>query len=338
MANNEDLVQRIFQDLNLPGVNTNGTQLNTRWITEDIRPAHHNTLAANNRWATTDNMFASADADDGTLGIDRSGLATETPGRSLADIIDERSRTIQRIVEPVLVQDNYESARKRIVEFTNQLFESSAHFLKDANIPCPAAEKAAQISAIERPEEIQLLSVARETVNAALTVPEVADNYEYYKQQSLSILEHYRTLGRDLMRQEQTFKDKLSKYDKLVAQIKSLTDIPGISDTEEMTNLLKSYEAALKVAAERFHFGDEYKQFLQKTREWAFVRDILMLHRVAVADAQAGPTCGVCLEDHVTHALTGCGHTFCASCKSQLGRACPLCRKSITGAIKIFFN
>lgn len=328
----EDLVQRVFQ-----GLNTNGVQLNNRWMTEDIRPAHHNTLAANNRWAATDNMFAAVDA-DGTLGIDRSGLATETPSRSLADIMDERSRTIQRVAEPTLAADNYESARKRIVEFTNQLFESTAHFLKDSNVPCPAAEQAASVAVIERADEIELMTVARNTVNAALAVPETADNYEHYKQQSLSILEHYRTLGRDLMRQEQTFKDKLSKYDRLVAQIKSLTEIPGIADTEEMNNLLKSYEAALKVATERFRFGDDYKQFLQKMREWALVRDILMLHRVAVADAQAGPTCGVCLEDHVTHALTACGHTFCASCKSQLGRACPLCRKTITGAIKIFFN
>jgi hypothetical protein len=326
----EDLVGRIFASFNNP-INV------ANRMSDDIRPAHHNTLTANSRWATTDNMFASVDA-DGTLGIDRSGLSTETPGRSLADIIDERSRTIQRIIDPVLNADNYESARKRIVEFTNQLFESSAHFLKDANIPCPAAERAATIAVIERPEETELLNVARETVNAALAVPEVADNYEHYKQQSLSILEHYRTLGRDLMRQEQTFKDKLSKYDKLVAQIKSLTEIPGIADTDEMTNLLKSYEAALKVASERFHFGDEYKHFLQKTREWALVRDILMLHRVAVSDAQAGPPCSVCLEDHVTHALTACGHTFCGSCKSQLGRACPLCRKTITGAIKIYFS
>lgn len=329
----DDAAQRVFQ-----GINNQGVQLNTRWITEDnIRPAHHNTLSSNSRWATTDNMFATVDA-EGTLGIDRSGLATEVPSRSLSDIIDERSRTIQRIVEPILEADNYDSARKRVVEFTNQLFESSAHFLKDANIPCPAAEKAAQISAIERPEEIQLLTVARETVNAALTVPEAEDNYEHYKKQSLSILEHYRNLGRDLMRQEQTFKDKLSKYDKLAGQIKTLTEIPGITDTEEMTNLLKSYEAALKVAAERFRFGDEYKQFLQKTREWALVRDILMLHRVAVADAQAGPPCGICFEDHITHALTGCGHTFCGSCKAQLGRACPICRKTISGAIRIYFN
>lgn len=328
----EDLVGRIFASFNNP------INVAPRIISDDVRPAHHNTLAANNRWATTDNMFAAVDA-DGTLGIDRSGLATETPGRSLADIIDERSRTIQRIAEPALNADNYESVRKRIVDFTNQLFESSAHFLKDANIPCPAAVRAATIAAIERPEEIELLNVALKTVNAALSVPAAEeDNYTNYKQQSLSILEHYRNLGRDLMRQEQTFKDKLSKYDKLVAQIKSLTEIPGIADTEEMTNLLKSYEAALKVAAERFHFGDEYKQFLQKTREWALVRDILMLHRVAVSDAQAGPPCSVCLEDHVTHALTACGHTFCGSCKAQLGRACPLCRKTITGAIKIFFN
>jgi hypothetical protein len=325
----DDLVQRIFQNMNAPHI---------EWTNSDeLRPAHHNTLASNNRWATTDNMFASVDA-DGTLGIDRSGLATETPARSLADIMDERTRTIQRIAEPILNVDNYESLRKSIVEFTNQLFESSAHFLKDANIPCPAAKRAATIAAVEQPEEAELLTVARASINSTLTLPEAEDNYTHYKQQSLSILEHYRTLGRDLMRQEQTFKDKLSKYDKLVAQIKTLTEIPGIADTEEMTNLLKSYSAAIKVAADRFHFGDEYKQFLQKTREWTLMRDILMLHRVAVSDAQAGPPCSVCLEDHVTHALTACGHTYCASCKSQLGRACPLCRKTITGSIRIFFN
>lgn len=325
----DDLVQRIFQNMNTPHI---------EWATSDeLRPAHNNTLASNNRWATTDNMFASVDADS-TLGIDRSGLATETPARSLADIMDERTRTIQRIAEPILNVDNYESLRKSIVEFTNQLFASSANFLKYANIPCPAAERAATLVTVERPEEAELLTVARSSINSTLTLPEAEDNYTHYKQQSLSILEHYRTLGRDLMRQEQTFRDKLNNYDKLVAQIKTLTEIPGIADTEEMTNLLKSYSAALKVAADRFHFGDEYKQFLQKTREWALVRDILMLHRVAVTDPQAGPPCSVCLEDLVTHALTGCGHTYCRSCTAQLGRACPLCRKTIAGSIRIFFN
>jgi hypothetical protein len=303
----------------------------------DIRPAQHNTLSSNDRWAVADNMFASVDADT-TLGVDMSGLSTNTPGRSLEAIISERIQAIQTLAEPIVAGDGVETIRKNLVAFVNQIFESSAQFLKDS-CPCAAAETAAAISASAKPSEEELLGVARQTINDTLNVEATdEDNYDTFKRQSLAILENYRTLGRDLIRQEQTFKSKLAKYDKIAAQIKSLTDITGIEDTPEMANLLKSYGEALKVAAEKFNFGEEYTLFLQKHREWVLLRDILMLHRVPVSDAQPGPTCGVCLEDPVTHALTSCGHTFCANCRSQLGRACPLCRKTITGAMKVFFN
>jgi hypothetical protein len=302
----------------------------------DIRPAQHNTLASNDRWAVSDNMFASVDADT-TLGIDMSGLSTSTPGRSLEAIISERIQVIQGLAEPIVAGDGIETIRKNLVAFVNQIFESSAQFLKDS-CPCAAAETAAIYADQPKPSEEELLAIARHTINTTLNVEESEDNYDTFKRQSLAILENYRTLGRDLIRQEQTFKSKLSKYDKIAAQIRSLTEISGIEDTPEMANLLKSYGDALKVAAEKFHFGEDYTLFLQKHREWVLLRDILMLHRVPVSDAQPGPTCGVCLEDPVTHALTSCGHTFCANCRSQLGRACPLCRKTITGAMKVFFN
>ncbi len=302
----------------------------------DIRPAQHNTLASNDRWAVTDNMFASVDADT-TLGIDMSGLSTSTPGRSLEAIISERIQAIQAVAEPIIAGDGIETIRKNLVAFVNQIFESSAQFLKNDS-PCASAETAAAISAQPKPTEEELLAVARQTINTTLNVEAPEDNYDNFKRQSLTILENYRTLGRDLIRQEQTFKSKLVKYDSIAAQIKTLTEIPGIQDTPEYANLLKSYSDALKVAADKFHFGEEYTLFLQKYREWTLLRDVLMLHRVAVADSQAGPTCGVCLEDPVTHALTSCGHTFCANCRSQLGRACPLCRKTITGAMKVYFN
>ena len=55
-------------------------------------------------------------------------------------------------------------------------------------------------------------------------------------------------------------------------------------------------------------------------------------------EAESTDKCVICLDKPFTHALRPCGHLIaCTDCAKKLPKECPICRRTISDTLKIFF-
>ncbi len=48
--------------------------------------------------------------------------------------------------------------------------------------------------------------------------------------------------------------------------------------------------------------------------------------------------CPICTTYEVTHAISGCGHTFCGGCVEKLNKKCATCNTSFVKPVRIYFS
>ncbi len=48
--------------------------------------------------------------------------------------------------------------------------------------------------------------------------------------------------------------------------------------------------------------------------------------------------CPICTTYEVTHAISGCGHTFCGGCVEKLNKKCATCNMSFVKPVRIYFS
>ncbi len=48
--------------------------------------------------------------------------------------------------------------------------------------------------------------------------------------------------------------------------------------------------------------------------------------------------CPICATYEVTHAISGCGHTFCGGCVEKLNKKCATCNMSFVKPVRIYFS
>ncbi|XP_055344938.1 baculoviral IAP repeat-containing protein 3-like [Paramacrobiotus metropolitanus] len=87
----------------------------------------------------------------------------------------------------------------------------------------------------------------------------------------------------------------------------------------------------------------QYKHRLQTFRELKDLINAAKRIKARITDmrldeqSQLDKDCSVCLDKKVSLCFTPCGHAICCDVCAKRLRECPLCRKRVTGKIKLFF-
>ena len=80
-----------------------------------------------------------------------------------------------------------------------------------------------------------------------------------------------------------------------------------------------------------------FDKFIAAKRKFIHYRLLLSSNNSIKADNNA-PLCSICISEVVTHALVGCGHTYCMKCSRKQLSQCYICRCKIKDRVKIYFG
>ncbi len=261
---------------------------------------------------------------------------TQRAARTLEALLEERRTNVSSVVST----KDMDGQRSKLVGLMRELMAANADFMKTDGtlIEESVALSAAFGTGIRYDEDMK---AARAKVNEILDGvfdDGSSDTFDKYKAMCRAIFNYYQTLGRSLRSSEDELKKRISNFDDLQTRLKVLTSMER-REGAEYEALLAATEAYLRSNYDNYKVDDEFRQYISLYKQWSLLRSIVMTFRVADGHAASTvPTCGICMEDPVSHALQGCGHTYCSNCVRQLGRQCAICRTAIGGKIKIFFT
>jgi hypothetical protein len=254
--------------------------------------------------------------------------------RTLEALLEERRTNVSAAAST----KDMDGQRSNLVGLMRELMAANADFMKTEGtlIEESVALSAAFGTGIRYDED---LIAARATINDILDgVSADMDTFDKYKAMCRAIFDYYQTLGRSLRSSEDALKQRISNFDDLQNRLKVLTSMER-REGAEYDMLVSATEAYLRFNYDLYKVDEDFRQYIGFYKQWSMLRSIVMTFRVADGSTAANvPTCGICMEDPVSHALQTCGHTYCSNCVRQLGRQCAICRTAIGGKIKIFFT
>ena len=312
--------------------------LNTRDMTpNDISNAMYNAnyISSSDVNAVLSNENAPAEWSAGLTDLSSANLI-QNPKRSLESIIEERKQAIERKVIEQTFGDQFERLKAELTAFVNGIVGSSAKLFATDSQPDSFME-AASLNSEFGSAAPELDDAVADLSARLMSLCSDRSAFDNFKGQLVYLLDSYKTVGRELKKAESTLRAKLEEFDKLKSDVSILLRAGDGGD--EFMALQEAYLTYVKKRYSGTDLDESYKSCLNLHKKWALLRDLVLSVRIAGSGCGGAPTCGICLEDPISHALANCGHTFCSSCLRQIGRTCPNCRKAIHNpAIKIFFT
>lgn len=309
--------------------------INTREMNyTDIAMYNSNNLSSSDFNAILTNDNAPADWSD-SLVIDHTLI--NNPKRSLEGIILERRQAIDLKVAERPSGDQYERLKSELFTFVNNIVGSSAKLFATELAP-ESFDEAAGIQA-QFGISNELNDSVADLSAELLSLNNDQSAFDNFKGQLVHLLDSYKTIGRELKKAEAVLRNKLEEFDKLKSDVSIL--LRTGDGGAEFFALSEAYLTYVKKRYTETDIDSTFRECQNLYKKWTLLRDMVCAARIAGSGGSAisAPTCGICLEDPVSHALANCGHTFCSSCLRQIGRTCPNCRKALHNpAIKIYFT
>ena len=123
---------------------------------------------------------------------------------------------------------------------------------------------------------------------------------------------------------------------RLKTQIEGMDFLDGDASAEakelqvSALKFLQSKYVALGIREDYIGFCHEYARF--------------MAYRSVLGAVQAGsdmhgiPICSICATGTVVTALVPCGHVYCNTCAQKQRSQCYICRTTVKGNLRIYFN
>jgi hypothetical protein len=125
------------------------------------------------------------------------------------------------------------------------------------------------------------------------------------------------------------------KIEKLEGVMDCIGHIHGLEPTAELGLLSAPLRTYLDSILGKIDIESNYKQILESHAKFTTLKSIVSL---ASFQQSATPTCGICMNKDITHALTPCGHTFCEDCCAKQVTACFICRAPVRDTLQLYFN
>jgi len=142
----------------------------------------------------------------------------------------------------------------------------------------------------------------------------------------------YATSASALCAAEMRLEEKLKRLETLVGRVNDLMFLEPTAELEDMAGAARSY---LDSVLDKITIDAEYRDMTEQYKRFAILKGVVMIGSL---QKQTGPTCTICMNKEVGHAVTPCGHTFCEDCCQKQLTACYICRVQIRDRLRIFFN
>ena len=317
------------------GINTfiNNLGINTREI--NYTDINSNNILSFDINAILANDNAPADWSDSVV----PGQALiHNPKRSLEGIIEERRQAIDIKVAERPSGDQYERLKSELITFVNNIVGTAAKLFATEVAPDSFDEAAAIQAQFSNGDSQELDDAVADLSARLLSLNSDQSAFDNFKGQLVYLLDSYKTIGRELKKAEAILRTKLDDFDKVKSDVSIL--LRTGDGGSEFLALNEAYLTYVKKRYSETDIDSTFRECQNLYKKWTLLRDMVCAARIAGSGGDgSAPTCGICLEDPVSHALANCGHTFCSSCLRQIGRTCPNCRKQLHNpAIKIYFT
>ena len=129
---------------------------------------------------------------------------------------------------------------------------------------------------------------------------------------------------------------KITQMTHLKSQIEGMDFLDGDTSDEakelqvSALKFLQSKYRALGVAEDYVGFCKEYARFQAYRSVFGAVQAGSDMHRV--------PICSICASGTVASAMIPCGHVYCNTCTQKQRSQCYICRTTVKGTLRIYFN
>lgn len=154
--------------------------------------------------------------------------------------------------------------------------------------------------------------------------------------QIVQLMDNYLATLNKVFTFHSSLEHKITQMTRLKTQIEGMEFLDGDASDEAKDlqvcalKFLQSKYTALRIRDDYIGFCKEYARF--------------MAYRSVLGAVQAGsdmhgiPICSICATGTVVSALVPCGHVYCNTCAQKQRSQCYICRTTVKGNLRIYFN
>jgi hypothetical protein len=129
---------------------------------------------------------------------------------------------------------------------------------------------------------------------------------------------------------------KITQMTRLKSQIEGMDFLDGDA-SEEAKELQVSALKFLQSKYRALGVGEDYVGFCKEYARFQAYRSVLGAVQ-AGSDMHGVPICSICASGTVVSALIPCGHVYCNTCTQKQRSQCYICRTTVKGTLRIYFN
>jgi hypothetical protein len=156
------------------------------------------------------------------------------------------------------------------------------------------------------------------------------------RRQILHLLDNYLVTLNKVFQFHASLEYKITQITRLKAQIENLDFLDG-----DMSNEARELQiSALKFLQSKYYalgVADDYVGFCKEYARFQAYRSVLGAVQ-AGSDMHGVPICSICTSGTVVSALIPCGHVYCNTCTQKQRSQCYICRSTVKGTLRIYFN
>jgi hypothetical protein len=165
---------------------------------------------------------------------------------------------------------------------------------------------------------------------------EVCTSLGGLRSQILQLMDNYLATLNKVFSFHASLEHKVSQISHLKSQIEGMDFLEDDASNEakelqvSALKFLQSKYAALGIKDDYIGFCNEYARFLAYRSVLGAVQ--------AGSDMHGVPICSICASGTVVCALIPCGHVYCNTCSQKQRSQCYICRTTVKGTLRIYFN
>ena len=163
---------------------------------------------------------------------------------------------------------------------------------------------------------------------------ELGCDYDTFKNSLLSLNRIYLKSLDELFRADGDLNDAFIKIKAIFSKVNTILNLELNDATPEVYISLSKY---IHATFSKYDLKGLFDKFINSRRRFIHYRGLLV-SRDSTEIKESGPLCSICLNESVTHALVGCGHTYCNDCSRKQLLNCYICRCKIRERIRIYLN
>jgi len=162
---------------------------------------------------------------------------------------------------------------------------------------------------------------------------DIGCDYDVFSKALLNLNKIYLKSLDELFRADGDLNEAFKNIKFTFAKINTILDLEVNDATSDVFVSLSKY---IHTTFSKYDLKGLFDRFINSRRKFIHYRALIAASRAK--DLQEGPLCSICLVESISHALVGCGHTYCDGCSKKQLSNCYICRCKIRERIRIYLN